>query len=205
MSSSWPQRTGEYFKRHKVSGRIKAEAATLYMEGLSLAAIGRRFHVSKEAVRQWMNKFEDAFAEKKLAKRKDRSVILLDETKVKRNGKMSYVSVCLDLTREVVSAKSYRSVGIITTIDTVKPALELCREKPIMIVDHAPWYACAFEWLAVEWMPLTFNIRSYIERWYWTFKSRTKRFCNNFGYAMIAEPSNELKGSSTYSHTGTTA
>jgi transposase len=52
------------------------------MEGLSLAAIGRRFHVSKEAVRQWMAKFEDAFYEKKLSKKKERPVVLLDETKV---------------------------------------------------------------------------------------------------------------------------
>lgn len=153
------------------------------MEGLSLGAIGRRFGVSKEAVRQWMQKFEEAFAQRKLARKKERSIVLLDETKVKRNGKIAYVSVCLDLTRrETISAKSYRSVGIVTTVDTVKPALEACsEERPIFIVDHAPWYACAFEWLDVEWMPLTFSIRSYVERWYWTFKSRTKRFCNNFG------------------------
>ena len=154
------------------------------MEGLSLAAIARRFHVSKEAVRQWMIKFENAFYEKKLSDVKDRSIILLDETKVKRNGKTAYVSACIDIARrEIVSAKSYRSVGIISTIDTVKQALELStKEKPIFIVDHAPWYACAFEWLGVdEWLQLTFGIRNYIERWYRTFKDRTKRFYNNFG------------------------
>ena len=131
-----------------------------------------------------MVKFEDAFYEKKLCRRKERSVILLDETKVKRNGKIAYVSICLDLSRrEVVSAKSYRSVGIITTVDAVKPALASCREEkpPLFIVDHAPWYPCAFEWLGVEWVPLTFSIRNYIERWYRTFKERTKRFYNNFG------------------------
>ena len=100
------------------------------MEGLSLAAIGRRFNVSKEAVRQWMNKFEDAFMEKKLSRKKDRSVILLDETKGEEERKEAYVSVCLDLTRrEVVSAKSYRSVGIITTVDTMRSALELCKKR----------------------------------------------------------------------------
>jgi hypothetical protein len=42
--------------------------------------------------------------EEKLSRRKDRSVILLDETKVKkRNGKIAYVSVCLDLSRREVS------------------------------------------------------------------------------------------------------
>jgi len=152
------------------------------MEGLSLAAIGRRFGVTKEAVRQWMLKFESCFDSRRLSRRKDRPIVLLDETKVKRNGRIAYVSACLDLSRrEVVSAKSYRSVGIVSTIDTVNQALEACREKPIFIVDHAPWYAGAFEWLGLEWIPITFGIRNYIERWYRTFKDRTKRFYNNFG------------------------
>ncbi len=63
----------------------------------------------------------------------------------------------------------------------MKLALESCRRKPLFIVDHAPWYACAFEWLDVDWVPLTFSIRNYIERWYRTFKERTKRFYHNFG------------------------
>jgi len=141
------------------------------MEGPSLSVIGRRFGVSKEAVRQWMAKFEDAFARKRLSRRKVRSIVLLDETEVKRNGRIAYVSVCLDLTRtEVVSARSYRSVGIVSTIDTVEGALELSRGSPTFIVDHAPWYANAFEWLGTEWVPLTFSIRNHIERWYRTFK-----------------------------------
>ena len=152
------------------------------MEGLSLSAIARRFGVSKEAVRQWMAKFERFFASRRLSRRKERRVVLLDETKVKRNGRIAYVSVCLDLTRrEVVSARSYRSVSIVSTIDTAKRALELSRDRPIFVVDHAPWYASAFEWLEVEWVPLTFGIRNYVERWYRTFKDRTKRFYNNFG------------------------
>jgi hypothetical protein len=58
----------------------------------------------------------------------------------KRDGRMmACVSVCLDFTRrEVISAKSYRSVGIITTVDTAKPALASCRNDQLFIVDHAP-------------------------------------------------------------------
>jgi len=63
----------------------------------------------------------------------------------------------------------------------VKLALESCRRKPLFAVDHAPWYGCAFEWLDVDWVPLTFSIRNYIERWYRTFKEGTKRFHHNFG------------------------
>ena len=58
------------------------------MDGLSLRVIARKFYVSKESVRLWMLKFEEAFARKKLARKKERDIILLDETEVKRNGRM---------------------------------------------------------------------------------------------------------------------
>ncbi len=82
------------------------------MEVLSLAAIGRRLGVTKEAVRQWILKFESYFSSRPLSRRKERSVILLDETKVKRNGKIACVSAHLT-GREIVFAKSYRSVSIV--------------------------------------------------------------------------------------------
>jgi len=83
------------------------------MEGLSLRAIARKFGVCKESVRKWVLKFEEAFAKRKLAKKKEeRDVILLDETKVKRNGRMAYVSICLDLElRGVVSSAAMRSIS----------------------------------------------------------------------------------------------
>lgn len=86
--------TGRYFVRHKVSREIKAEAIRLYMDGLSLRVIARKFHVSKESVRQWILKFEEAFAGKELTEKKERQIILLDETKLKRNGRIVYVSAC---------------------------------------------------------------------------------------------------------------
>jgi transposase-like protein len=76
---------------------MKAEACHLYMEGLSLRVIERKFHVSKESVRKWILKFEEAFAMKKLARKKVREAILLDETKVKQSGRMKFVTACLDL------------------------------------------------------------------------------------------------------------
>jgi putative transposase len=151
------------------------------MEGLSLRAIARKFHVSKESVRKWILKFEQAFEKKKLARKKDRDVILLDETKVKRNGKMAYVSICLDLERrEVISARCTRSVSSLSTILVLKEALKSCRGTPLLITDHAPWYKHAFEYLKLDYIQKTFGIRNYIERWYRTFKQRTRRFYNNF-------------------------
>ena len=171
-----------YFVRNKVSRELKAEACHLYMEGLSLRVIGRKFHVSKEAVRKWILKFEEAFARRKLARKKEREAILLDETKVKRNGRMCYVSTCLDLARrEVISIKCTRAVSSLSTINVTREALGRClNENPLLIVDHAPWYKYAFDSLRLEWLQLTFGKRNYIERWYRTLKERTKRFFNNF-------------------------
>ena len=152
------------------------------MEGLSLSVIGRRFHVSKEAVRQWILKFEEAFASRELSRKKERDVILLDETKVKRNGRIAYISLCLDLARrEVISAQSMSSITLVNTVNIIREALKSCRnERPLFIVDHAPWYESAFQWFKAEFIQKTFGMRNYIERWYRTFKERTKRFYNNF-------------------------
>jgi putative transposase len=151
------------------------------MEGLSLRVIGRKFHVCKESVRKWILKFEEAFARKKLARRKLREAILLDETKVKQNGRMKFVAACLDLERrEIVSTQCSRSVSILSTITVTKEALRSCKNRPVVITDHAPWYGDAFEWLGIESVQKTFGIRNYIERWYRTFKERTRRFYNNF-------------------------
>ncbi len=168
------------------------------MEGLSLRAIGRRFHVCKETVRKWILKFEEAFAKKKLARKKERDVILLDETKVKRNGRMAYVSVCLDLERrEVLSAAATRSISSLSTILVVKEALQSCRSTPIVITDHAPWYKYAFQSLGLCNIQRTFSFRNYIERWYRTFKQRTRRFFNNF---PIRDPARAIKRIGRFLH-----
>ena len=169
------------------------------MEGLSLRAIARRFHVCKESVRKWILKFEEAFARKELARRKERDVILLDETKVKRDGKMAYVSVCLDLERrEVVSSRCTRSVSSLSTICVVKEALDTCKNTaPLLITDHAPWYKYAFESLKLDYIQKTFGIRNYIERWYRTFKQRTRRFYNNF---PLRDPRRAIERISNFLH-----
>jgi putative transposase len=170
----------------------------LYLEGLSLRAIGRRFHVCKETVRKWMLKFEEAFARKKLAGKKERDVILLDETKVKRDGKMAYVTICLDLERrEVISSRCTRSISSLSTIYVVKEALESCRNTPLLITDHAPWYKYAFQSLRLDYIQKTFGIRNYIERWYRTFKQRTRRFFNNF---PIKDPTRAIERIDRFLH-----
>jgi len=168
------------------------------MDGLSLRVIGRMFGVSKESVRQWILKFEEAFAEKNLADEKERDVILLDETKVKRNGRIAYVSICLDLERrEVISSRCAISISSLSSILVLKEALKSCRRAPLVITDHAPWYKYAFQSLGLDYIQKTFGIRNPIERWYRTFKQRTKSFYNNF---PIRDPSRAIERISSFLH-----
>jgi putative transposase len=73
------------------------------------------------------------------------------------------------------------SITLVNTVGIVREALTSCSNgDPILIVDHAPWYKPAFEWIKVDYIQKTFGIRNYIERWYRTLKERTRRFYNNF-------------------------
>ena len=120
------------FVRNKVSREIKAEAVRLYMEGLSLRVIARKFSVSKESVRQWILKFEKVFArKKKLAEKKERPAILLGtRPKLKRQGRIVYVSVCLDLERrEVISTQCMSSITLVNTVGIVMEALKTCMHE----------------------------------------------------------------------------
>ena len=139
----------------------------------------------------------------KLSTVKERPVILLDETKVKQDGKehMVCVSACLDLSRrEVVSIQAFRSPSSISTISVANQALKLCESKPIMMVDHEPWYYWTFDGFFnkdIPWIQITHGLRNYIERWYRTFKERTRRFHNNF---PIRELDGALEKISSFLH-----
>lgn len=96
-----------------------------------------------------------------------------------------------------MSIKCTKSISSLSTINETREALRSCREKPIVIVDHAPWYKYAFESLKLDYIQRTFGIRNYIERWYQTFKQRTRRFYNNF---PIRDPSRAIERISNFLH-----
>ena len=171
------------------------------MDGLSLRVVARKLQVSKESVRQWILKFEEAFARKKLARKKERDVILLDATKVKRNVEMAYVTICLDLERrEVVSSLASRSLSSLFTINVVKQALKSCKSTPVLITDHAPRYRCAFRSLGLCNNQRTFSFRNYIERWYRTFSIGRGDSSTTFRYEIPQERSSESTDSYIFSH-----
>ena len=150
------------------------------MEGLSLRVIARKFGVSKESVRKWILKFEQLL-QKKLARKKEREAVLLMKRKVKRNGRIAYVSTCLDLARrEVIFIQCTRSISSLSTINVMEEASSILQEPAPR--NHGPCSVVSVCLLISQlgWLQKTFGIRNYIERWYRTFKERTRRFYNNF-------------------------
>lgn len=110
-------------------------------------------------------------------------------------------SACLDLSRrKVIAVQTFRSASSFPTIAVMEQTLKLCESKPIVMVDHAPWYNWAFDgWYKGEipWIQITHGMRNYIERRYRTFKERTRRFYNNF---PIKDPNRALERIAKFMH-----
>jgi len=67
-----------------------------------------------------------------------------------------------------------------TALMFVRMVLDTCiNKKPVILVDGGPWYPWAFERCGLRWLHITFGERNAIERFYRTFKERTRRFYNN--------------------------
>lgn len=117
--------------------------------------------------------------------------------------------MCLDLERrEVISTQCMESITLVNTVNIVREALKSCRnEKPLLIVDHAPWYLSAYDWLKneIDMLQKTFGIRNYIER---CGTARSKRgqddSTTTFPSKIKRRESREYPNSCIYSHTGIT-
>jgi hypothetical protein len=82
--------------------------------------------------RKWIKKFEQPlFATKRdLSTAKDRSFdSLLDETKVKRNGKIVYASACLDLERREVISRAMVQGPYPISIHTISTSWKKKKKK----------------------------------------------------------------------------
>ena len=70
-------------------------------------------------------------------KRKQRSLITIDKTVVKANGKRYYVLLVIDIEKnELILMKVYTARNYLTA--NVKEVIRYCKNKPKFIVDKAP-------------------------------------------------------------------
>jgi len=112
--------------------------------------------------------------------RRVRRVVAIDETKQKVNGRQLFVWDAIDTeTKELLAVYASYQRSSINALVFVKMVLEACDGKPVVLVDGGPWYPWALERYGLRWLHITFGERNSIERFYRTFKERTKRFYNN--------------------------
>ena len=75
-----------------------------------------------------------------LIERKRRRYVAIDETVIKCGRKRYYVWVAVDVERmEVIAAKISKSKGNLECLEIILD-VEKCKNKPIFLVDGAPWY-----------------------------------------------------------------
>ena len=99
---------------------------------------------------------------------------------MKANGRRCYVYAAYDLSKdELLCMKAYVTRDIATTLDFAKQVMKLCVNKPIFVVDKAPWYGWVFEKLGLRWRHESFCGRNKVERVFGYLKQRSMLFYHN--------------------------
>ncbi|HZW58047.1 MAG TPA: DDE-type integrase/transposase/recombinase [Nitrososphaerales archaeon] len=112
------------------------------------------------------------------------SLIAVDETKLSvSGGRFLFIWSAIDVKRyEVLALKASFTRGELDSILFLKEALRYCSNRPLVLVDHGPWYPPALEHLGLRYKPVTFGDRNPIESWFNILKQKTKRFYNKFPF-----------------------
>ena len=169
------------FKRNKIALETKVLACLLYLAGLSYRGMtlqtGIIIPACYRSVHYWVHKLRGITSS---LPRKARRLVAMDETKQKVNGKQLFVRSAIDVeSRELLAIYASYQRSSINALIFVKTVLATCEGKPVVLVDGGPWYPWALERYGLRWLHITFGRRNAIERFYRTFKERTKRFCDN--------------------------
>ena len=148
------------FERNKVPLELKILGIAIYIQTSSVrktAKILSEFHpVSKSAVHKWIKKFEEKLPI--VVEKKPRKVVAIDETVVRANGENYYVYAAIDVDRnELILMKVYPSRNYLTTKLFILEVLKYCENKPIFIVDKAPWLFKALESLGLNYEHQSFR------------------------------------------------
>ena len=132
------------------------------------------------SIYKWIRAFSSKIAIAK--EKKERKLIAVDETVIKNQGRKLWIWAAIDVNSKemlVVHISIYRNGIEAKTF--LKKVLELCSNKPLILVDRGPWYNYAVEWLKIDCLKQTFGKRNAIEYLFKLVKDRTRSFYNNFG------------------------
>ena len=178
-------RISEIFKKNRVSPDVKLLAALLYHLGLSYRsvslAMGLFWMFSHESCRLWYRKIGFILPQPNKIRR---SIIEVDETKLRiSGGRFPFIWSAIDVKRyEVLALIATFTRGELDSILFLKEALKYCSNRPLILVDHGPWYLPALEHLGLRYKQVTFGERNNVESWFSLFKGKTKRFHNKFPF-----------------------
>ncbi len=148
------------FERNKVPKEAKYLGIAMYFQTCSLRKTARvlseLYPVSRSAVWRWVKKVEVKMPI--ATEKKQRDIVLIDETVVKSKGLQYYVYSAIDKKRnEVILMRVYTTRNYLTSKSFIKETLGLCENKPKFIVDRAPWLKDALEALNLDFEHETFR------------------------------------------------
>ena len=173
------------FKRNKKPVELKIVAIAEYMSHGSVRKtannLSRLFmSVSKSSVHRYAKKFaKHAFMRQ--IKPKHHSIVAIDETVVKVNGRRWYVWVAIDAeTKELITFHVSKGRNWLEALMFLKKLKRMCLGKlPLVLVDKGPWYRDVLHRLGFEYLHQTFCMRGYVERFFGYLKDRSRVFYNN--------------------------
>jgi len=140
-------------------------------------------NLTKQAVSKWMIKWQEVLDWINTTPKKSRSIIAIDETKIKINGKQAFLWAAIDVeNRELLGIEvSWLRNGAHAKW-FIEDVLKKCKNKKKVkiITDGAGWYPWACKLIHVKHEEVHGGLRNYIERFYKTFKAWARVFNKNF-------------------------
>jgi putative transposase len=169
------------FRRNKIALETKILACLLYLAGLSYRGMTLQTGIIPacyRSVHYWVQQLKCITSR---VPKRVRRFVAIDETKQKVNGRQLFVWSAIDIeSKELLAVYASYQRSSFTALMFVRMVLDTCiNKKPVILVDGGPWYPWAFERCGLRWLHITFGERNAIERFYRTFKERTRRFYNN--------------------------
>jgi transposase-like protein len=103
----------------------------------------------------------------------------VDETKLGKEQLFIWAARDVD-SKEVLAFRCSFTRSSLDAELLLKYALQYCENKPLILVDRAPWYKDALKRLELEYEYQTFGERNRIERWFRNTQSQAQNILQPF-------------------------
>lgn len=172
------------FQRNKKPLFVKAVSLIDYIFHRSYRKVARKLSafyvpITKSSIQRYVKKFQSRV--RVSIQPKERTMIAVDETVVKINGKRCFIWAAVDIfSKELIAFDVSRGRSSLDSLVFLARVKARCKgELPIVLVDKGPWYPESLSRLGFDYMHYTFSIRNAVERFFGLVKDRTRLFYNN--------------------------